>query len=279
MLWFLLLLSVLPGLAAVVNVPVANLHREASTDTDVVSQAIYATRVEILEERDGWARVRTPDEYTGWMRRGALSGGRDYAEQGKVATVRSLFAHVYAVPNVTRYAPLLTVPFEARLEVMAEPGDKERWLVVRLIDDRIAWVQRGDVTTEQAKLDAGAMLALSRRFLGLPYTWGGTSSYGYDCSGFTQMLYRQRGYLMPRDAGPQMDWERFAAVERAALQPGDLLYFGREGRITHTGLFLGGGEFIHATTHGEPVIQISRLEDPHWSGLFQGARRLKEESK
>ena len=139
------------------------------------------------------------------------------------------------------------------------------------------WVQRGDVTFDPKPASIDETIALARRFLGLPYTWGGTSSYGYDCSGFTQMLCRRRGAAIPRDARPQAEWGGVMAVEKEELQPGDLIYFGKgpEKRITHTGMYIGGGEFIHATAHEKPVIQISRVDDPHWVEAYAGARRLK----
>jgi cell wall-associated NlpC family hydrolase len=119
------------------------------------------------------------------------------------------------------------------------------------------------------------MIELSKRFLGLPYTWGGTSSFGYDCSGFTQMLCRRRGVLMPRDAGPQAASAGMAKVaDIGGLQPGDLLYFGAAPeKIVHTGLYLGNGEFIHATTTNKPVVQISRVQD--WTKNLVAMRRPK----
>jgi cell wall-associated NlpC family hydrolase len=120
------------------------------------------------------------------------------------------------------------------------------------------------------------MLDFSRRFLGLPYTWGGTSTFGYDCSGFVQMLERQRGVGLPRDAQPQADWTGMAAVERKDVMPGDLLYFGESARrITHTGVYLGDGKFISSTTHATPMVRIDRLEDPFWTRLLVAIRRVK----
>jgi gamma-D-glutamyl-L-lysine dipeptidyl-peptidase len=140
----------------------------------------------------------------------------------------------------------------------------------------VAWVQKGDLETDAPRLDTAGMLTLSKRFLGLPYTWGGSSSFGYDCSGFTQMLERRRGVLMPRDAHEQEAWTGVAAVERENLEPGDLLFFGADaGEITHTGMYIGADEFIHATAHERPVIQISRLTDPHWTKVFLSARRVR----
>ena len=113
------------------------------------------------------------------------------------------------------------------------------------------------------KADDSRDAGVFARFLGLPYTWGGTSSFGYDCSGFSQMLQRRRGILMPRDAQPQADWDGVRAVERREeLQPGDLLYFGSSPKkITHTGVYLGDGKFINATTHETPMVRIDDLND------------------
>jgi cell wall-associated NlpC family hydrolase len=118
------------------------------------------------------------------------------------------------------------------------------------------------------------MVVLGKRFLGLPYTWGGRSSFGYDCSGFVQMLMRQRGYYIPRDADVQAAWSGFAPVKRAELRAGDVLFFGSEGKITHTGMYIGKGQFIHATTHDHPVIQISPL-NRYWIKLLVAQRRVK----
>ena len=196
--------------------PVANMHSKPSMDADVVSQAIYGTGVGILEEKPGWARVRTPDEYTGWMEEGALhrlrEDGPGYAASGRIAGVESLFANVYQEPDVTKHAPVMTVPFETRLVVQAEPKeDGARWIQVVLVDRRTAWIQRGDISFDNAPLSVAALAGFSKRFLGLPYLWGGTSTFGFDCSGFVQMLYRRIGVMLPRDAQPQAEWQGLAS--------------------------------------------------------------------
>src|SRR5450631_749697 len=211
---------------AVVLQPVANMYSRPSTDADVVSQAIFGANVAIVEQRDGWAHIRTADDYLGWTSLSALLPGKPYAASGRVAEVQSLFAHIYRESDVTIHAPLLTVPFESRLEVLAESPQDARWLQVRLPDDRGGWVQTADVSLHPKPLTIGDTLEFSKRYLGLPYTWGGTSSYGYDCSGFSQMLARRRGVIMPRDAQPQAEWTGVVKVDRRHLEPGDLLYFG-----------------------------------------------------
>lgn len=265
--------------------PVANMFSHPSSDSDVVSQAIYASNVDVLDQKPGWDKIRTPiDNYTGWVAQSdliALSGKPDYASSGEVAVVQQLYAHLYRNPDITLHAPLLTVPFETRLEVRQEkPGG--RWLRVHLPDGRSAWVQLGDVVrySNAADIPRNAMtipqmVDFSRRFLGLPYTWGGTSSFGYDCSGFVQMLMRQRGFSIPRDASVQADWSGFEPVSVADLRAGDLLYFGGNGKITHTGMYIGDGMFIQATVHDHPVIQISPL-DAYWRKLLMAQRRVEQ---
>ncbi len=285
----LILLMVLPAVVAqapapapafVVVKPVANMYSSAAEDVDVVSQAILGTNVALLEERPGWVKVRTPDDYTGWMPLTSLrrleAGEKPYAAQGRVAQVSSLVANLYPVQNVTRHAPLIAVPFETRLEVTAPASDDARWFQIKLPDGRAAWVQRGDVDLDPKPLSIDDAIALAKRFLGTNYYWGGTSSFGFDCSGFMQMLMRRRGINMPRDAQPQADWSGVVAVKREELKPGDLLYFGSsDKKITHTGMYIGNGEFIHDTTNTRPMVQISRLDDQPWTRLLVACRRAK----
>jgi hypothetical protein len=245
----------------------------------VVSQALYGTGVLTLQNSQGWFNIRTADGYTGWVEAADLKllNGSAYAPKGDAVRVIAISANVYREPDVTAHAPLLELPWESRLEPAPAPKkNTERWLEVRLVDGQIAWVQRGDISDDFTPVSMVDMLQDAHRFIGTTYTWGGVSSFGFDCSGFTQMLERQRGIEMPRDADIQASWSGVIAVERKDLQPGDLLYFGSSpNKITHTGMYLGNGEFIHDTTHGHPGVQISRLDDMPWTKLLVAIRRVK----
>lgn len=266
-----------PHADAVAAQPVVNIYATPSADSDVSSQVLYGSGVAVLEKKEGWTKIRTADEYTGWVAASDLRTGSSPATDHLVR-VTALGLNVYREPDVTKHAPLLHLPWEAILETMPEaPGNDARWLAVRLVDGRTGWLQRGDVTTKPATpLSIDETIALARRFLGITYTWGGVSSFGFDCSGFTQMLARQRGYLLPRDADDQAAWTGVVAVERKSLEPGDLLYFGSSAsHITHTGMYIGSGEFIHDTVHDHPGVQISRLDDEPWTHLLVASRRIK----
>jgi len=270
-----------PGADLVVARPVVNMYRNPTTSSDVVSQAIYGTDVLSFQKQPGWYEIHTADGYAGWVQASDLRAldSTPYAPEGHAVRVSGLSVNLYREPDVTLHAPLLRLPWEARLETLtAAPPDSAtagRWLEVRLVDGQTAWVQNGDVSANFAPLSIDETLLLARRFLGITYTWGGVSSFGFDCSGFTQMLVRQRGIEMPRDADLQAAWSGVYPVKREDLEPGDLLYFGSSPtKITHTGMYIGDGQFIHDTTHGHPGVQISRLDDMPWTKLLVAARRV-----
>ncbi|WP_321471930.1 NlpC/P60 family protein [uncultured Paludibaculum sp.] len=267
---------------AVVLQPVLDMYSKPSLDADVVSQALYGMTVQVTAEQEGWLNITTPgDDYPGWIERSSvriLKDGESYPAAGRTVTVQALLAHVYREPSVTKHRPLVSLPFETRLEVVADQTARgDRWLQVRLPDGRTGSIQNGDVTESPKTLEVPKIIELAHRFLGRPYTWGGRSSAGYDCSGFVQMLVRRGGVDLPRDAKPQALWEKVATIERKDLRPGDLVYFGPSvQKINHTGFYVGNGEFIHSTTNTHPVIQISKLDDQPWTKLLVACRRWKQ---
>jgi len=264
----------------VVVVPVANMYAKPTDQSPVVSQALYGSNVKLLIAQGEWCKVQTSDHYKGWVSSHYLrliQIGDGYATTGKIVQVQSLFANLYREPDVTRHKPTITVPFESRLEVVeAGTGPNEGWLKLRLPDQRIAWIQSGDIVSDPNPLTIPESIELAKRFLGFPYLWGGRSTYGFDCSGFTQMLVRARGINMPRDADQQAAWTGVVSVDRKDLQPGDLLFFGpAPKKVVHTGMYIGEGQFIQATTTDQPVVKISRLDDAPWTKLLVAARRVK----
>jgi cell wall-associated NlpC family hydrolase len=225
-------------------------------------------------------QIRTPDEYTGWTLSSGLvhvpPGEAVYANFGEVAQVTSLAANLYRETDITKHAPILELPFDSMLEIVSGPTDNGRWFQVRLPDLRVAWIPSGDITGQPRTISIPESIELAKRFLGVTYTWGGRSSFGFDCSGFTQMILHHRGINIPRDADLQAAWSGVVSVERKNLKPGDLLFFGSSAEhITHTGMYIGNGEFIHDTTHDRPMVQISRLDDQPWTRLRVACRRVK----
>jgi cell wall-associated NlpC family hydrolase len=268
---------------AVVTVSVENMYSAPDEGVDVVSQATLGQVVEVLETSGAFARARTPDRYEGWLLRAALAEYADaaaprYARAGRVVEVTSLMANVYRDPDVTTAPPKALAPLATRLEVAGD-GPGEGWLPVRLPAGDAGYVQGGDVrpvdpAAPRRRGTGAEVVATARRFLGVPYLWGGMTAHGIDCSGLVSRVYHANGVELPRDARLQFADADATPVERGALSLGDLVFFGSgPGDITHVGLYAGDGRFIDATTHETPVVREDRLDDPHWSPIYQGARR------
>ena len=116
-----------------------------------------------------------------------------------------------------------------------------------------------------------ALVASAKKYLGVPYVWGGTSPKGFDCSGLMQYVCRQNGISLPRVAASQRNAGKY--VSRANLQPGDLVFFGKGGRITHVGMYVGNGNMIHAPQTGD-VVKISSINSSYRVASYAGAVRV-----
>ena len=114
------------------------------------------------------------------------------------------------------------------------------------------------VSSVSSSVSNDNIVAYASNFLGTPYLWGGTSpSTGFDCSGFTQYVYKHFGISIGRTTYDQI--KDGVAVSRDQLQPGDLVFYGKGGDPTHMGMYVGNGAYIHSPRTGD-VIKISPVD-------------------
>src|SRR5579884_696583 len=200
------------------------------SDDDRLTQALLGCPAVVLEEREGWARVRLPD-YEGWLERAAL-GPAAHTTSAEVLVVTARGAPLYADPAAA--TPSDEVYLGSVLPLAGGPPSAaagEARLAVALPGGRVGWVpaatgERRSRGAARPPRPASVAVAVARQFLGCPYLWGGATYHGIDCSALVQRAYALSGYSLPRDADQQ--WAAVpTVVERDALAAGDLLFFAR----------------------------------------------------
>ncbi|GAA2757976.1 C40 family peptidase [Actinopolymorpha rutila] len=228
----------------------------------VLTQLLAGEPVVVLEERGDWLRVVAPWQpsdldprgYPGWVPRAHVAQAAVPARTEAVVTVEAVRlepdpgSRGDGLPSELTYATILPVLAETGTRVrVALPGGGSGW-----IDARACVVRP---TGDGKHVEAGAVFTEARRFVGLPYLWGGMSAFGLDCSGLVHIAFRALGRIVPRDAHDQA--EAAGRVPVGEARPGDLYFFARpEKSIHHVGFAAGPGSdgvLLHAPRTGEQV--------------------------
>ena len=120
---------------------------------------------------------------------------------------------------------------------------------------------------------AASVVELALASIGTPYRWGGTGANGFDCSGLIQFAYGEHGVRLPRVSREQIRMGSSVEPLPSHLRPADILGFSRNhgGDISHVGLYVGRGEFIHSSSTG---VRVSKLSNPYWQVRLVAVRRV-----
>ncbi len=286
------------GSSATVTASVVNLRSGAGTSYSIVRQLSHGTTVSVLESSNGWCKVSCGSS-TGYI-------SADYLR----VTNSSESAPAAPEPAPETPAPSTDTPAS---EPTQDPAETRRGIVsggtinVRTGPgtsyDRITKLSSGTSVTIHETVDGwhkiscsagsgyissdyvyetstaassvGAQVAdLARAYIGVRYSYGGASPNGFDCSGFTQYLYKQYGYSLIHSASSQYR-SSGVYVAREDLQPGDLVFFSSTpgGSITHVGIYLGNDEIIHAR-YSIGRVAINELSQNYYNKNYVGAKRI-----
>ena len=242
------------------------------------TQALYGARVTLLATSGAWSKVAVPGQptprdargYPGWLPTKQLTKVSPQAGQ-RLAVIRRPTAWAWETQALT--GRVLELSYGTRLPALAWTRTS---VEIAMLDGRSLYLKRTAVALRSRGAPwpppTGAQLvAEARRFLGMQYLWAGTSGFGFDCSGFTCLVYQALGVTIPRDGAPQ--FEEGVEVARTSLRAGDLVFFrGASGQIHHVGMYVGGGRMIHSPATGLPVGIVSLSQEPYSRELAGGRR-------
>lgn len=248
----------------VVRLSVGNIRSKPKHSAELATQALMGTFLRILKEENGWYLVQTPDDYLGWLDKGGfVFQDRTFWEKMKKVIVLAEFAKVYAEPSLSVADSTEVISDLVYGNILIDRGlaeNNDQMRKVELPDGRQGYVIRRSCTPywnwlENVTATGENIVSTARRFMGVPYLWGGTSNKGFDCSGFTKTVYLGHGIQLERDASLQVHTGLKIETDTTTwknLLPGDLLFFGRKAtpeekeRISHVAIWMGDGKIIHA---------------------------------
>jgi cell wall-associated NlpC family hydrolase len=268
--------------AGTVTASALRLRAQPSTSSSILATAGSGSQVVVLSDAgSGWYKVDY-NTIAGYM----------YAEHLNLQT--SAEANLgYAYINTgssalnlragagTDYQKLASIPGSSIIPI---GGISNGWYKVAyagtigyVSSDYVLLVKDTGTRADGASASAGSIgsqiIALAKQYLGCPYVYGASGPNKFDCSGFTKYIFAKFGYTLYRTATGQLS--NGAAVSRSALQAGDLVFFkyNTSKTVSHVGIYIGGGKFIHASSPGYDVC-ISDMSSGHYSSVFAYARRI-----
>lgn len=243
---------------ALVRVSVANMRRTPQHQAELIDQAIMGTTLKVLKRQRGWYYIQTPWNYLGWVTSGSLTilSEDELAStwtNANLAYINAIDTQIFngsssnsgMVTDITLGGTVKRLGQTGSYTKVALPDGREGYVSSRYLTD----LPQIDNTTSPSPSD---IVATAQRFHGLPYLWGGNSGKAFDCSGFTNTVFRHNGFMLPRDANMQVEMGQEVAYDDTfeSLKEGDLIFFGyNNGRIFHVGISLGGARYIHASSY------------------------------
>jgi gamma-D-glutamyl-L-lysine dipeptidyl-peptidase len=240
-------------------------HGRLGLDDRLATQVLLDDPVVVLDQQSGWIKVRVTHQtgarwrtgIEGWMPAGQITFRPPPTSQVTATVAKNVVS-----------AGRFQLSYGTELPVMSASSDS---LTVAVPGGRASLPAR-DVRTTPLAATGPAVVGQAQKFMGLPYLWAGTSSYGFDCSGLTYAVYRQFGITLPRDAADQAG--AGTPVARTALQPGDLVFFAWGGPIDHVGIYAGHGKMIDAPKTGGVVELVNMWGTPLAAHFVAAARYL-----
>ncbi len=253
----------------IASLSVVDVREKPNNAGEMGTQMLTGECFRVWKEQSNWFLVKTADGYVGWVERGGFTNC-DRAEVDRWNAAPHLIVTAYEERILEKpeaeAMPVSDVVMGCQIEKLAEAGD---WFRVGLPDGRSGWLAKraaaGYAQWKASRRPTPQNIEhTAREFLGRPYSWGGNSIRGLDCSGLTKLVFFLNGIDLRRNANEQCLQGTEVPIDDglANLKKGDLLFFGRRARrgqpewVNHTAIYLGDGLFIQASE----FVRISSLD-------------------
>jgi uncharacterized protein YgiM (DUF1202 family) len=260
-----------------------NVRSQGSLSGTVITQLQRDDIVTVIDKSNGWYKVKLSDGREGWVYGEYLVvRSSNNVSRGDTETTVGIVTGNYV--NVRSKGSLSgSVLTQLSKGTQVEVLDRQNgWYKIKLSNGQEGWiygeylsvrnsssVSRGDVERNLAD----KLIDFAKSFLGTRYVYGGSSPKGFDCSGFVSYVFSNFGFSLPRTADEQANVGD--AVTRDSLEKGDLVFFKTLGSsiINHVGIYIGNGQFIHASS-GAGKVTISSLNEGYYLGHYVKAKRV-----
>src|SRR5690606_8866023 len=243
----------------VIKISVANLRSRPSHSSELVTQAILGTPVKVYKKDGGWYYIQTPEGYLAWVDYGGVTPFTENDLSAWKAADKVIYLKTYGFAYEGASEDSQVVSDLVAGNILEILGEKNGFYKVKYPHGKEGYIEQTHAQPYKQWL-AGlqptgeTLIETSKKFMGIPYLWGGTSAKGVDCSGYTKTIFFLNGIIIPRDASQQIHTGIEVDTERnfENLIPGDLLFFGRKAtatspeRVIHVGMWIGDNKFIHA---------------------------------
>ncbi|MCI1779440.1 MAG: C40 family peptidase [Bacteroidales bacterium] len=263
----------------VARLSVINFNTGPSLHKESDSQALMGTPMKLIAKKNGWTLAVTPEGYESWVSSTSVAEMtkqelKDYLAKPKIIVI-SDYAKIYMDPDIK------SMPVSDAVAgcILIDGGKHIKdFSKVEIADGRTGYIKSDKVEKFSEWMhkplpSAENIISTAKRFMGVPYVWGGTSIKGVDCSGFTKSVYFLNGVILKRNAwqqamtGTDVDISgytnggKYTLESLKNLKPGDLLFFGNKAangkkeHVTHTAIYVGNGVFYQSSGH----VRISSL--------------------
>jgi cell wall-associated NlpC family hydrolase len=231
---------------AELNTDRVNIRTAPSTDAKRLTIVDRWTKVQVLGRQGDWSRIRLQSGVVGWVLSKYLSPTMPPQSQKQVAkrTSERKTSERTARASASRRGQTKPQPTAANVSQTATANGQP------------------------------AVVRRALGYLGTRYRYGASGARGFDCSGFTSYIYRQHGITLPHNSAAQ--YRVGKPVSRSELRPGDLVFFRTRGnRISHVGIYIGNGKFVHASS-ARGRVRVDTLTSGYYHQRYVGARRITE---